>query len=217
MTANITQNITPELLLRAYASGVFPMSEGADDPEIFWVDPQMRGVFPLDSFHVSQRLARRIRQEQYNVTVNQYFGDVVSACADRAETWINAEIFDLYSQLHTLGHAHSIEVMENDTLVGGVYGVILGGAFFGESMFSIRTDTSKIALAYLIARLKFGGFNLFDAQFQTAHLKSLGAVEISREKYHDLLADALNTQADFLKMPMDTQPTGILHLSNHTS
>lgn len=209
--------ITPELLLHGYASGVFPMSDSADDPEIYWVDPRIRGVFPLDEFHVSRRLARRIKQQTYTVTVNQCFDAVVAACADRAETWINEEIFALYSQLHTLGFAHSVEVMEGKSLVGGVYGVALGSAFFGESMFSRRTDASKIALTYLVARLKYGGFTLFDAQFQTGHLKSLGAIEISRKDYRNRLSDALAIKAGFLKLPLGVQPSEVLHLSNHTS
>jgi len=216
MTA-INTTVTPELLLYAYGSGVFPMSDSVDDPEIYWVDPHLRGIFPLENFHVSRRLARRIHQKRYNVTINQCFEDVVSACADRSETWINAEIFDLYRQLHKFGHAHSVEVMEGDALVGGVYGVSLNSAFFGESMFSKRTDTSKIALTYLVARLKFGGYKLFDTQFQTEHLKSLGAIEIQRKRYHKQLADAMNEQADFMKLPVTAQPSTILHLSNHTS
>ncbi len=217
MTAKSHGKITPELLLHGYVSGVFPMSDSVDDPDIYWVDPKMRGIFPLDNFHVSRRLARRIRQKQYTVSVNQCFSVVVTACANRAETWINTEIFDLYGQLHNLGHAHSIEVMDGNTLVGGVYGVSLNGAFFGESMFSLRTDTSKIALTYLVARLKYGGFTLFDTQFQTEHLKSLGAMEIPRDTYHIQLADALDTKADFFKLDVNTQPSDILHLSNQTS
>lgn len=217
MTANSQSVLTPELLLHGYATGIFPMSEGADNPEIFWVDPQLRGVFPLDKFHVSRSLARRIRRKQYTVTVNQCFSDVVRACADRTETWINKELFVLYQQLHSYRHAHSIEVMDGDLLVGGVYGVSMNGAFFGESMFSRRTDASKIALTYLVARLRFGGFILFDTQFQTEHLKSLGAEEISREEYRARLTDAMDVQADFFKLPTDIQPSVVLHLSNHTS
>lgn len=212
------KKITPELLLHGYASGVFPMSDSVDDPEIYWVDPQQRGVFPLDRFHVSRSLARRIKKAPFKVTVNQCFSAVVRACANRTETWINAEIFDLYSQLHTMGFAHSIEVMDDQELVGGVYGVVLNGAFFGESMFSTRTDASKIALAYLVARLKFGGFYLFDTQFLTDHLASLGAVEISRAEYRKDLEKALLTEdVDFFRLAADTQPSEILHLSSHTS
>ncbi|MFK5997641.1 MAG: leucyl/phenylalanyl-tRNA--protein transferase [Rhodobacterales bacterium] len=211
------QEITPELLLHGYASGVFPMADAVDDPEIYWVDPHFRGVFPLDGFHVSRSLARRIKRAPYKVTVDQRFKEVVSACADRPKTWINREIFDLYIQLHHMGYAHSIEVMEDNTLVGGVYGIALRGAFFGESMFSRRTDTSKIALTYLVARLKFGGYRLFDTQFLTDHLKSLGACEIPREEYRQNLGIALGNDADFLKLPTGGQPLEILHLSNQTS
>ncbi len=217
MTADQEIKITPELLLQGYASGVFPMSESVDDPEIFWVDPQMRGIFPLNGFHVSRSLARTIKRAPFQLTIDQHFNQVVRACADRDETWINAEIFDLYSQLHELGFAHSIEVMDGNTLVGGLYGVTLAGAFFGESMFSHRTDASKIALTYLVARLKYGEFTLLDTQFQTDHLKSLGAQEITRIDYRDRLADALEISADFYKLPLDTQPSEILHLSSHTS
>ena len=217
MAADPPQKITPELLLHGYASGVFPMSDSVDDPEIYWVDPQQRGIFPLDKFHVSHSLARRIKLAPYKVTVNLHFSAVVKACANRAETWINAEIFNLYTLLHTMGFAHSIEVMDGEELVGGVYGVVLNGAFFGESMFSTRTDASKIALTYLVARLKFGGFCLFDTQFLTDHLASLGAVEISRADYRIELGKALLIDADFFKLAGNTQPSGILHLSNHTS
>ena len=217
MTAGSENRITPELLLQGYASGVFPMSESVDDPEIFWVDPQMRGVFPLDRFHVSRSLARTIKRSAYKITIDQHFNNVVAACADRDETWINSEIFDLYNQLHELGFAHSVEVMESDTLVGGLYGVSLASAFFGESMFSRRTDTSKIALTYLIARLKYGGFTLLDTQFQTDHLKSLGSQEITRDEYRNRLANALEISASFYKLPLDTQPSEILHLSSQTS
>jgi leucyl/phenylalanyl-tRNA--protein transferase len=193
------------------------MSDSANATEIYWVNPQLRGVFPLDQFHVSRRLARRIKQAQYTVTINQRFNAVVTACANRAETWINAEIFELYNQLHRMGFAHSVEVLKDETLVGGVYGVSINGAFFGESMFSTRRDASKIALTYLVARLNYGGFTLFDTQFQTEHLQSLGALEITRDEYHEKLSEALNTQADFLKLPIDTHPSEVLHLSNHTS
>ena len=158
--------LSPALMLRAYAAGIFPMSEGAGDPTLFWVDPQRRGVFPLDRFHVSRSLKRRIRKGGFDVRVNSDFLGTVAGCADRELTWINAEIFQCYMSLHATGHAHSVEVWEDNTLVGGVFGVVLGGAFFGESMFSRRKDASKIALAWLIARLNHGGFRLFDTQFR---------------------------------------------------
>ena len=173
------------------------MAEHRDDPEIFWVDPRRRGVFPLDGFHISRSLSRAMRRTRFTITTNTAFNDVVAGCADRADTWINAEIFSLYAQLHTLGHAHALEVWEDDMLVGGVYGVTLGRAFFGESMFSRRDNASKIALACLVDRLNRGGFTLFDTQFLTPHLASLGAQEITRAAYHARLEMALMKTADF--------------------
>ncbi len=196
--------ISPELLLHGYAIGVFPMAEHRDDPEIFWVDPKRRGVVPLDGFHISRSLARRIRRGRFTVTIDRDFAGVVDGCADRAETWINAEIRALYLDLHARGHAHSLEVWEGETLIGGVYGVVLGAAFFGESMFSRRTDASKIALAYLVDRLRRGGFRLFDTQFLTDHLASLGAVEITRAEYHRQLSVAIEREADFTGPPPAT-------------
>ncbi|HBR36467.1 MAG TPA: leucyl/phenylalanyl-tRNA--protein transferase [Sulfitobacter pontiacus] len=190
-------DLTPELLLHGYSIGIFPMAEHRDDPEIFWVDPRRRGVFPLDGFHISRSLARAMRRTRFTITTNTAFNDVVAGCADRADTWINAEIFSLYAQLHTLGHAHALEVWEDDMLVGGVYGVTLGRAFFGESMFSRRDNASKIALACLVDRLNRGGFTLFDTQFLTPHLASLGAQEITRAAYHARLEMALMKTADF--------------------
>ncbi|UOA23107.1 Leucyl/phenylalanyl-tRNA--protein transferase [Sulfitobacter pontiacus] len=190
-------DLTPELLLHGYSIGIFPMAEHRDDPEIFWVDPRRRGVFPLDGFHISRSLARAMRRTRFTITTNIAFNDVVAGCADRADTWINAEIFGLYAQLHRLGHAHALEVWEDDMLVGGVYGVTLGRAFFGESMFSRRDNASKIALACLVDRLNRGGFTLFDTQFLTPHLASLGAQEITRAAYHARLEMALMKTADF--------------------
>jgi leucyl/phenylalanyl-tRNA--protein transferase len=190
-------DLTPELLLHGYSIGIFPMAEHRDDPEIFWVDPRRRGVFPLDGFHISRSLARAMRRTRFTITTNTAFNDVVTGCADRADTWINAEIFSLYAQLHALGHAHALEVWEDDMLVGGVYGVTLGRAFFGASMFSRRDNASKIALACLVDRLNRGGFTLFDTQFLTPHLASLGAQEITRAAYHARLEMALMKTADF--------------------
>ncbi|TCL08926.1 leucyl/phenylalanyl-tRNA--protein transferase [Shimia isoporae] len=189
-------DLTPELLMRAYSMGVFPMSEHRDDPDIFWVDPIRRGIFPLDSFHISRSLARAIRRADYSITLDADFEGVLNACADREETWISGEIHSLYMALHTTGKAHSLEVWQDNTLAGGVYGVVLGGAFFGESMFSNRTNGSKIALAYLIAHLRLSGFTLFDTQFITDHLASLGAIEIPRADYHKLLTWAVRQNAD---------------------
>ncbi|WP_170331343.1 leucyl/phenylalanyl-tRNA--protein transferase [Ruegeria arenilitoris] len=190
-------SLSPELLLHGYSIGIFPMAEHRDDPELFWVDPKFRGVFPLDGFHISRSLARRIRNSGFEVSIDQHFAGVVDGCADRTDTWINAELRGLYLDLHQSGHAHSLEVWEENQLVGGVYGVVLGAAFFGESMFSRRTDASKVALAYLVDRLRQTGFRLFDTQFLTAHLASLGAIEIPRNQYRRELEEAINASADF--------------------
>lgn len=189
--------LTPEMLLRAYAAGIFPMAESRDDPEIFWVDPKMRGIFALENFYISGSLAKRIRQENYEIRTNSEFRGTVLACAERPETWISAPILDLYEQLHRAGFAHSLEVWREDRLIGGVYGVAMGGAFFGESMFSRERDASKVALAWLTHRLAAGGFTLFDTQFLTPHLASLGAIEISRADYHRRLEQALTVEAAF--------------------
>ncbi|MCX7565117.1 leucyl/phenylalanyl-tRNA--protein transferase [Sulfitobacter sp. F26169L] len=189
--------LTPELLLHGYSVGIFPMSESRNDPEIFWVDPHRRGVLPLDGFHASRSLRRAMRRSDWTITINRSFEGVVDGCADREDTWINGEIRALYNALHACGQAHSLEVWEKDALVGGVYGVVLGAAFFGESMFSRRTNASKIALACLVDRLTQGGFTLFDTQFITDHLASLGAVEISRAEYHSRLAAAKTQRASF--------------------
>lgn len=189
--------LTPDLLLHAYSVGVFPMAESRDDPEVFWVDPKRRGVFPIGGFRLSRSLAKTIRKGDYEVRVNHDFAAVVDGCADREETWINPEIRDRYIDLHEQGNAHSVEIYHDGDLSGGVYGVSLAGAFFGESMFSRRRDASKIALAYLLDRLEISGFTLCDTQFLTAHLASLGAVEISRASYRRQLASALEVEADF--------------------
>ncbi len=190
--------LTPEILLRAYACGLFPMAEARDDPELFWVDPDMRGIIPLDRFHVPRRLARRIRQGVYEVAVDRATEDVIRACAEeREETWINDQIIALYVALHRMGHVHSVECWREGALVGGLYGVALGGAFFGESMFTRATDASKIALVHLVERLRRGGFRLLDTQFVTAHLATFGAIEVPRARYHVLLREALAVEATF--------------------
>lgn len=204
-------------MLQAYASGIFPMAETRDDPELFWVDPQFRGIFELDNFHISRSLARRIHQEPFQIRTNTAFMQVIAGCASRDETWINPTLLTLYKQLHEMHHAHSIEVWEADTLVGGVYGVTIGGAFFGESMFSDRTDASKIALAYLVDHLKQGGFTLFDTQFITPHLASLGAVEIPRAAYHLLLETALEVNADFRHPSKTPSAYSVLQRNTQTS
>lgn len=213
----MSEEITPELLLHAYASGVFPMSESADDPEIFWVDPRHRGIFELDSFHISRSLARRIRADPFGITLNKDFVGVVRGCADREETWINQQIFDLYEQLHEMGSAHSLELWEGGALIGGVYGVAIGGAFFGESMFSRRKDASKIALAYLVDRLRLTGFSLFDTQFLTPHLASLGAIEIPRADYKKRLEKALNGAGDLARPGLSQTAQEVLQRNAQTS
>lgn len=209
--------ITPQLLLHAYAAGIFPMSDSRDDPRIFWVEPKRRGIIPLDGFHISRSLARKIRQEAFEVKINFDFAAVVAACADREETWINSEIAQLYTALHAEGFAHSLEIWQGRDLVGGVYGVALGGAFFGESMFSRMRDTSKIALAYLVARLNAGGFSLFDVQFTTPHLISLGAMEITRTEYRKRLDAALALEADFHAGQRVFTPQDVLQRKTQTS
>ena len=194
----VTGEITPEILLRAYAIGLFPMASSRQSADIHWVDPKRRGVLPLDNFHISTSLARRIRQWNCTFRINSDFAAVVDACADRPETWINPEIRALYLALHQSGFAHCIEVWDGADLVGGVYGVALGAAFFGESMFSRRRDASKVALAHLVAHLRAKGFRLFDTQFLTAHLASLGAIEISRAEYHRQLRAAIALPAHFV-------------------
>ena len=209
-------SLSPELLLHGYSIGIFPMAEHRHDPELFWVDPKIRGVFPLDGFHISRSLARRIRNCGFNVTIDQDFAGVVDGCADRADTWINDELRSLYQRLHVSGHAHSLEIWDGTSLVGGVYGVVLGAAFFGESMFSRRRDASKIALAYLTDRLLQTGFQLFDTQFLTAHLASLGAIEIPRSRYRSLLEEAINTSADF-SAPLSQSAEGVIQRITQTS
>jgi leucyl/phenylalanyl-tRNA--protein transferase len=187
--------ITPELLLRAYSIGLFPMADSADDPELFWVEPDIRGVIPLDGFHISRSLAKTVRKKPFDVRFDTAFGAVMAACAeaapDRPSTWINGKIRSLYGTLHRMGHAHSVEAWEGDELVGGLYGVSLGAAFFGESMFSRRSDASKICLVHLVERLKARGFRLLDTQFTTEHLKTFGAIDVPKVEYEDMLANAL--------------------------
>lgn len=189
--------ITPDILLRAYASGLFPMAESADDPDIFWVQPKLRGIIPLDSFHVSRSLAKAIRAKPFEIRYNTAFDRVMRLCAepaaDRPTTWINPLILLLYGELHKMGYAHSVEAWEGNELVGGLYGVSLGSAFFGESMFSRRTNASKICLVHLVERLKEKGFTLLDTQFTTDHLKTFGAVDVPRKQYEKLLAAAMES------------------------
>ena len=184
-----------DLLMRAYANGIFPMSDARDDPDTFWIEPEKRAILPLERFKLSHSLAKTIRQERFRVTADHHFERVIAMCAeqndDRHETWINPEIEDAFCTLHAYGHAHSVECWQGDELVGGLYGLAMGRAFFGESMFSRATDASKTALAWLVARMKVGGFKLLDCQFMTDHLASMGAIEISQEAYLVLLEAAL--------------------------
>jgi leucyl/phenylalanyl-tRNA--protein transferase len=193
--------LTPDLLLRAYAAGIFPMSDSADDPDIFWVEPRKRGIFPLDAFHVPRRLARTVKAEPFEVVSNRDFDGVIAGCAEpapgRETTWINPIIRRLYGELFERGHVHTVECWRDGRLVGGLYGVALRGAFFGESMFSRETDASKVALVHLVARLRRGGFRLLDAQFITPHLARFGAIQISRRDYQKRLAEALTVEADY--------------------
>lgn len=189
--------IDPDLLLRAYASGVFPMADSREADEVYWVEPHRRAIFPLETFSLSRSLRRTVRADRFTVTRDEAFADVVRACAAREETWINSEIEESYALLHARGQAHSVECWQDGELVGGLYGVRLGGAFFGESMFSLARDASKVALAWLAALLRAGGFTLLDCQFMTNHLRSLGAVEISQRDYLALLAPAVSSAAAF--------------------
>src|SRR3954462_10910107 len=192
--------ITPEVLLRAYACGIFPMAESAEDPTLFWVEPELRGVIPLDGFRVASRLARTVRSDVFTVTVNRAFKAVMAGCAapqpGREDTWINRRIRELYCGLFAIGHCHSVECWQDGELVGGLYGVSLGRAFFGESMFHVTRDASKVALVHLVARLRAGGYRLLDTQYLTDHLKMFGTAEISRARYQRELAKAIRDEAD---------------------
>jgi leucyl/phenylalanyl-tRNA--protein transferase len=197
-------DITPEVLLKAYACGIFPMAESADDPSIYWIEPDERGIIPLDGFHISKRLARTVRSDRFTVHVDHDFEGVMEGCAQpargRDRTWINQRIRSLYRKLYDAGHCHSVEVYDGEQLVGGLYGVRLGRAFFGESMFHTMRDASKVALVHLGARLRAGGFTLLDTQFVTDHLKTFGAAEISKWQYHKMLEHALGAEADFFAL-----------------
>jgi leucyl/phenylalanyl-tRNA---protein transferase len=196
-----TVKLDLEILLGAYSTGVFPMAESAEDPEIFWVRPDQRGIIPLDAFHVPSSLARTIRRRHFDLRINTAFASVVDGCAEftgeRPSTWINATIRDAYLTLHDLGHCHSVEAWSENRLVGGLYGVTLGGVFFGESMFSRQTDASKVCLVHLVERLKARNFSLLDTQFTTEHLKRFGAIDVPRKSYEKLLSNALKGDAKF--------------------
>ncbi len=209
--------LSPEVLLRAYAAGIFPMADGADDDDIFWVDPNHRGIIPLDGFHVPRRLRRFMRSRPFEVRIDSSFAEVIAACAEpapgRRSTWISGIIREAYIRLHERGFAHSVECWQDGELVGGLYGVSLGGAFFGESMFSRRRDASKVALVHLVARLRSGGYSLLDTQFVTAHLQRFGAVEVPRHEYHLMLDAALRRRADFHRFSADDNPQVVLEMA----
>ncbi len=204
--------ITPEILLKAYAAGIFPMAEDADDPSLFWVEPRERGIIPLDGFHVSKRLARTVRSDLYEVRVDRDFDAVIAGCAapgiDREKTWISGRIRELYGELFDAGYCHTVEVYRGDRLVGGLYGVRLKGAFFGESMFHTERDASKVALVHLVARLRRGGFSLLDTQFVTSHLAQFGAIEVPRQKYKQMLRAAMDHDAHWHVWPQDLVLSG---------
>ncbi|MHB1111427.1 MAG: leucyl/phenylalanyl-tRNA--protein transferase [Devosia sp.] len=194
-------DLTPELIIRAYQAGIFPMAEDASSPDLFWVSPQHRGIIPLDRFHISKSLRKRLKTHPFSIRIDTDFDAVVEGCAtegtDRDSTWINPTIRKLYGQLFARGICHTVEVWDGDALVGGLYGLSIGAAFFGESMFHRATDASKIALAHLVERLRAGGYRLLDTQFVTDHLRTFGGIEIPREEYEVKLADALEHQGDF--------------------
>jgi leucyl/phenylalanyl-tRNA--protein transferase len=205
-------DITPEVLLKAYACGIFPMAESADDPALYWIEPERRGIIPLDRFHVPERLARTVRSDRFVVAVDRDFDAVIDGCAQpapgRTRTWINTRILGLYRKLYERGDCHTVEVYDGDKLVGGLYGVSLGRAFFGESMFHRARDASKVALVHLVARLKAGQYRLLDTQFVTDHLRTFGAVEVSRPDYHKLLDGALVGEGDFGALALDRPVSG---------
>jgi leucyl/phenylalanyl-tRNA---protein transferase len=207
-------SITPQVLLQAYAAGIFPMAESAHDPALYWVEPDERGVIPLIGFHISRSLAKRVKQHGFEIRIDTSFNAVIAACAAKSETrkdtWINKRIITLYSQLHKMGCAHSVEAWQNGELVGGLYGIRIGAAFFGESMFSRATDASKVALVHLVARLKFGGFRLLDAQFVNPHLLQFGTTAVKKADYHKLLEPALEQDANFFAFTGDDDAVQVL-------
>ena len=213
--------LTPELLLRAYTSGIFPMAENANSDELFWLDPEIRGIIPLDTFYVPRRLRRTVRSSPFRISVDEAFAQVLSQCAiptpKRPKTWINDQIKEAYVDLFNRGYAHSVEVWDGAELVGGLYGVAIGSAYFGESMFQTRTDASKIALIHLVGRLQAAGFRLLDTQFVTEHLSQFGAIEIPREQYKALLTSALAHESDFYSPTPDEALATVLQPITQTS
>lgn len=218
---DIVLELTPQVLLKAYACGIFPMAESADDPGLYWIEPEARGIIPLDRFHIPRRLARTVGSDVFEIHIDRNFEEIIAGCAGaapgRASTWINARIRQLYTELFELGHCHTIEAWQDGHLVGGLYGVRLGAAFFGESMFTRTRDASKVALVHLVARLKVGGFHLLDTQFTTDHLNQFGAVDLDRHQYHQLLERAVKTDADFYRLPGGATGEEILQSVSQTS
>jgi len=218
---DVLLEITPQVLLKAYACGIFPMAESADDPGLYWVEPEQRGVIPLEQFHIPRSLKKTMRKNLFEVTINKAFSRVMARCAEatdnRNNTWINERITRLYGELHELGHCHSVECWNDGELVGGLYGVKLGAAFFGESMFSRQRDASKTALVHLVHRMKAGGFVLLDTQFTTEHLKKFGAIDIPRPVYSEILEDAISREADFFPYEGGGTSESILQSFNQIS
>ena len=218
---DILLEITPQVLLKAYAVGIFPMAESASDPGLYWIDPETRGILPLDRFHLSRRLRRTVASDMYEVRIDHDFAAVIDGCAapadGRQKTWINERIRRLYGDLFDLGHCHTVECWHDGRLVGGLYGIALGAAFFGESMFSRARDASKVALVHLVGRLRVGGFRLLDAQFTTNHLKQFGAIDIDRRHYQRLLEQALTRDADFYRLTGAATSEEVLQSVSHTS
>ncbi|MEM8702463.1 MAG: leucyl/phenylalanyl-tRNA--protein transferase [Pseudomonadota bacterium] len=211
---DIVMEITPQVLLKAYACGLFPMAESADDPGLFWLEPEQRGILPFDTFHLPRRLRRTIRNDIFEIRVSTDFQRVIDGCAEpmpgRQKTWINREIRRLYGELFDMGYCHTVEAWQEGELVGGLYGVSLNGAFFGESMFTFRTDASKVCLAHLVARLIVGGYSLLDTQFVTDHLSKFGTLEVSQADYNERLSEALKLENDFYALPSHTSGQDIL-------
>jgi leucyl/phenylalanyl-tRNA--protein transferase len=210
----MSATITPQILLKAYAAGIFPMAESAEDNALYWIEPEQRGIIPLDGLIVSRSLRKSVKRGIFSIRIDSAFPEVIAGCAakypGRGSTWINSRIRSLYGQLFKMGCCHTVEAWHDGRLVGGLYGVRIGGAFFGESMFSLMADASKVALVHLVARLRVGGFTLLDAQFMNPHLARLGAVPLTRIEYHDLLEPALAAEADFFKFTQDRDPATVL-------
>ena len=213
--------ITPQVLLKAYTAGIFPMAESADDPSLYWIEPDERGVIPLDKFHISTSLRKSVRRKSFDVRVDTAFDQVIKACAEKTDmrdvTWINHRILKLYTQLHKMGCCHSVESWQDGQLVGGLYGVRIGAVFFGESMFSRATDASKVALVHLVARLNAGGFKLLDAQFLNSHLAQFGTYTIPKKQYRPILEEALDGNGDFSAFKLDSDPEAVLGWANLSS